>query len=156
MSSPLKKGIANASKCHDKEDYPGVQKFTKINDTRGASVRYGIDYVSLTRNGLSPEQALRIQKALYVHTIGFYDIIHECAQVKSNSKKDLIVGILRIYQQLLEKCHKHEWKMVVNEVAKSYEIERDEAKNHMDKIVLGKDKLNAKLRGEIRKLQQNI
>ena len=46
--------------------------------------------------------------------------------------------------------------MVVNEVAKSYEIERDEAKNHMDKIVLGKDKLNAKLRGEIRELQQDI
>lgn len=60
MSSPLKKGFANASKGHDKEDYPGVQKFAKNNDSRGASVRYGIDFVSLTRNGLSSEQALRI------------------------------------------------------------------------------------------------
>ena len=98
MSSPLKKGLANASKGHDKVDYPGVQKFAKINDTRGASVRYGIDHVSLTRNGLTSDQALRIQKALYVHTIGFYDIIHECSQVKSEKKKDLIVGILRVYQ----------------------------------------------------------
>lgn len=66
------------------------------------------------------------------------------------------MGILRVYQQLLEKCHKTEWKMVLNEVAKTYELERDENKNMWDNIILGKDKLNAKLRSEIRKLQKDI
>lgn len=63
------------------------------------------------------------------------------------------MGILRVYQQLLEKCHKTEWKMVLGEVAKTYELEREEAKKEWEKIIYGKDKMNARLRSEIRKLQ---
>ena len=51
-----------------------------------------------------------------MHTLGFYDTIKECSGSCKN-KKDLLVGVLRVYQQLLEKCAKSEWKLLVTEVA---------------------------------------
>ena len=43
--------------------------------------------------------------------------------------------------------------MVLSEVAKTYELEREEAKKEWENIIQGKDKMNARLRSEIRKLQ---
>lgn len=53
----LAKSQANASKnkTEPQEGYPGVNKVMKIKDSQGASVQYGLDYVSLTRNGLTQE-----------------------------------------------------------------------------------------------------
>lgn len=63
-----------------------------------------------------------MQRAIYVHTIGFYDVVMESIRGCKN-KKNVIISVLRIYQQLLEKCHKNEWKMLISEVANTYEAE---------------------------------
>ena len=80
------------------------------------------------------EQIDRLHKALfffalYVHTMGFYGTIHTMGFYgtvteitrSSKNRKNIIVGVMRIYQQLLEKCAKNDWKMLINEVAHEYE-----------------------------------
>ena len=39
---------------------------------------------------------IRLQKAIYVHTIGFYDVVIESIRGCKN-KKTVIVSILRVY-----------------------------------------------------------
>ena len=56
----LEKSQANASKLSVKEEYPGVGKVMKIKESQGASVKYGLDYNTLTRNGLSQSSAQRL------------------------------------------------------------------------------------------------
>lgn len=59
-----------------------------------------------------------------MHTVGFYDVIVESCR-GAKKKKNILVSALRVYQQLLEKVHKNEWRMLINEVAKTYESEND-------------------------------
>ena len=71
----------------------------KIKDNERASIKYGLDYLSLTgeNNGLTPDQALNLQKALYVHTIGFYGTVANSVH-HSKNKKVILVSVLRAYQ----------------------------------------------------------
>ena len=87
-----------------------------------ATLRYGLDYQSLSRHGLSKDQITRLHRALYIHTNGFYNTIKNVVKAVKDKKK-LIVGVMQIYQQLLEKCHRNDWKMLINEVANAYEEE---------------------------------
>ena len=91
-----------------------------MKDNVSASVRYGLDERSLYKQGLMKEQIDRLHKALYVHTMGFYGTVTEITR-SSKNRKNIIVGVMRIYQQLLEKCAKNDWKMLINEVAHEYE-----------------------------------
>ena len=125
-----------------------MSKVQKVKDSVGASIKLGVDYVSLTRNGLSPDQATRLQRALYVHTVGFYDIVMESCQASLN-KKNLVVGVMRAYQQLLERCQKIEWRMLIGEVAKTYEAENHEKQSKLRETIQRKDQIIAKLRQEI-------
>lgn len=86
-----------------------------------------------------------------MHTIGFYDTIKECTRSLKN-KKNLVVGVLKVYQQLLERCHKTEWKMLINEVANTYEEEALAQQREMRVQVIEKDRVISKLRLEIQQL----
>ena len=44
-----------------------------------ATVRYEIDYTSLTKTGIQPRLAERLQRMLYVYSVGFYGLIKEIA-----------------------------------------------------------------------------
>ena len=111
-------------------------------------MKYGLDYQSLTKAGLSQEQAHRLQRALYVHTIGFYTVLKESCRA-AKKRKQIIVGTIRVYQQLLEKCHRSDWRMLMTEVAKTYEKEHAEKQKELREQLLEKDRVNAELRKEI-------
>ena len=63
---------------------------------------------------------------------------------------------MRVYQQLLEKCHASEWRMLINEVANSYEDENSKQKTENELIVEGKDKIIGNLKREILELQAQL
>ena len=49
----LEKAGEKASTGKAEKHFPGVGKVQRIKETQGASIRYGLDYQSLTKNGLS-------------------------------------------------------------------------------------------------------
>lgn len=53
----MTKAVAQASKVklRDEKEYIGIGKVQKVSDSMGASLRYGLDYQSLSRNGLNKE-----------------------------------------------------------------------------------------------------
>ena len=90
-----------------------------------------------------------------MHTHGFYDVVKDiCRNIKN--KKSVIVPVMRVYQQLLEKCHASEWRMLINEVANSYEDENIKQKIDNEQIVEGKDKIIGNLKREILDLQAKL
>ena len=77
-----------------------------------------------------------------------------CRNIKN--KKSIVVPVMRVYQQLLEKCHASEWRMLINEVANSYEDENSKQKIENELIVEGKDKIIGNLKREILELQAQL
>ena len=103
-----------------KPKIPGVYEKEK---TKGkASLRNKIDLSSLLAAGITTEKAKRLQRALYVHSIGFYNLLKEVTSQCQN-KKDVIVGVFKILFSLIEMCEQSHYKMLVLEVAKQYEEE---------------------------------
>ena len=71
---------------------------------------------------MSKEQITRLHRSIYVHTHGFYNTVKDVCKATKN-KKNVVVNVMKVYQQLLERCHQHEWKLLINEVANAYESE---------------------------------
>ena len=116
----MEEASSKASKTKIRDIAPGLEDSQKVADSMPATLRYGIDYVSLSQQGLLRDQITRLHRSLYIYTVGFYSVVREaCSNAKV--KKNVIVGVMRVYQQLLEKCQKTDWKMLINEVANSYE-----------------------------------
>lgn len=154
----LAQAETQATKRHAADEFTGLpHQAQRVKDTEKASIKYGLDYQSLTgpKIGLTPATALRLQKAMYVHTIGFYSVIAEAVS-QSTHKKEIITSVLRVYQQLLERCHKNEWRMLINEVANAYEDEKVQRKKEHDQALFDKEKVIAALKKEIKGLQDQL
>jgi len=82
-------------------------------------------------------------------------VIKECCKAAKN-KKNILIGTLQVYQQVLEKCQKNEWKMLINEVANTYEKENDIKQAELKATILEKDQIIAKLRKELQEQQEKL
>ena len=144
----MNKAVAQASKATLKEEFNGIGKIQKVADSVSATLRYGLDYQSLTRNGMNKDQITRLHRALYTNTNGFYNTVKDLVGAAKDKKK-VIVGVMQVYQQLLEKCHRNEWKMLINEVANAYEEEDKVRKGELQSVVDGKNAVIGNLKKEI-------
>jgi hypothetical protein len=65
--------------------------------------RYGIDKLTLTNAGIPTEVVDRIFRALFVYSIGFYELMNKCLAHTKN-KYCTITSIWKVYSILLEYC----------------------------------------------------
>lgn len=77
--------------------------------------RYGIDRLSLSKGGISDETIDRIYRSLFVHSVGFHELIKSCLQ-HTKGRYEHITSIWKVYSILLEYSCKSDYQMLVDEV----------------------------------------
>lgn len=65
--------------------------------------RYGIDKLTLTNAGIPTAMVDRVFRALFVYSIGFFELMNKCLAHTKNKYKT-ITSIWKVYAILLEYC----------------------------------------------------
>ena len=68
---------------------------------RQPATRYGIDRTSLEKEGITPEAVDRVYKALFVYSVGFYELLQVCLQ-HTKHKYSVVTRIWKAFSILLE------------------------------------------------------
>jgi hypothetical protein len=102
----------------------------KTKNTKKLTQLMQIDYSSLCRNGLPSDKASQLLRSLYVHSVGYFQHIEELLY-HCKGKKDIIMNVWRVFYMLLESCQKVEHKMIMIELAESFEVEKAEFKSQL-------------------------
>jgi len=81
-----------------------------------------VDCASLQEFGLSAENAKRLQRNLYIYSVGFHaqlkSITHGC-----KNRTRLLLQLWKAYSVILEQCMNSDYKFLIIEVAKLVEEE---------------------------------
>lgn len=86
--------------------------------------RYGIDRLALTNAGIPNDMVDRIFRALFVYSVGFYELIKKCLQ-HTEKKYSIITAIWKVFSILLEYCCKTDYRMLISEISKEHKEESD-------------------------------
>jgi hypothetical protein len=78
--------------------------------------RYGVDKLTLTNAGIPNEVVDRIYRALFVYSIGFYELMNK-ALIHTSNKYRVITSIWKVYAVLLEYCSASDYRMLINELS---------------------------------------
>lgn len=84
--------------------------------------RYGIDRLTLTLAGIPNEMVDRIFRALFVYSVGFYELVKKCLQ-HTERKYSIITSIWKVFSILLEYCCKTDYRMLISEISKEHKDE---------------------------------
>jgi hypothetical protein len=101
------------------------------------------------------DKAAQLLRALFVHSVGFFEHIHELVfHVKH--KKEVIMNVWRAFHMLLESCQKVEHKLIMIELAESFELEREQFRQReYDEAKRTEQKLTA-LKNELKEREEHI
>jgi hypothetical protein len=86
--------------------------------------RYGIDRLALTNAGIPNDMVDRIFRALFVYSVGFYELVKKCLQ-HTERKYSIITSIWKVFSILLEYCCKTDYRMLISEISKEHKEEMD-------------------------------
>lgn len=64
----------------------------------------------------------RIFRALFVYSVGFYELIKKCIQ-HTEKKYSIITNIWKVFSILLEYCCKTDYRMLIAEISKAHKDE---------------------------------
>lgn len=98
-------------------DIPNV--ILKPEDKKPIS-RYQIDRLDLQNSGIPNEMVDRIYRALFVYSVGFYELIKKCLE-HTEKKYTIITAIWRVFSILLEYCCRTDYRMLISEIEQEHE-----------------------------------
>ncbi len=87
--------------------------------------RYGIDRISFQLLGIPNELADRVYRALFVYSVGFYELIRKCLQ-HCDKKYTIITNIWKVFAILLEYCCRTDYRMLISEISREHKQALDE------------------------------
>lgn len=91
--------------------------------------RYGIDRLMLQNSGIPNDMVDRIYRALFVYSVGFYELIKKCLD-HTEKKYTIITAIWRVFSILLEYCCRTDYRMLISEIEQGHEKKISELRNH--------------------------
>jgi hypothetical protein len=103
-------------------DIPGVLLKPKH---KNPISRYGVDKLTLTNAGIPTEVVDRIYRALFVYSIGFYELMNK-ALAHTTGKYGVITSIWKVYAVLLEYCSASDYRMLISELSTQHMEEMQE------------------------------
>ena len=106
-------------------DIPGV---ILKSEHKNPVARYGIARKDLMDSGLSDEMVDRVYRALFVYSVGFYELVEKCLEHTQN-KYTIIVAIWKVFAILLEYCCRTDYRTMISKIVQ----ENDEEKAKMVK-----------------------
>ena len=94
--------------------------------------KFGIDRGTLKNNGLDEVDINRIYRALYVYSLGFYELVREPIE-RGKNRKLILATIWKIYSVLLQYVGKTEYSTIVTELTNAYQIDVQKLEERMEK-----------------------
>ena len=89
--------------------------------------RYGINRSDLYDAGMDHETVDRIYRALFVYSVGFYELIKKCL-AQTSKKYTIITKIWKVFSILLEYCCRTDYRMLISEISKEHDAAMEELK----------------------------
>ena len=83
---------------------------------RDPLLRYQIDRMSLSIEGMSTESIDRLYKGLFVHSVGFFEFVNTLTK-NVKSKYATITNIWKAFTVLLEYACKVDYRLIVTQIA---------------------------------------
>ena len=77
--------------------------------------RYCIDRVTFGALGIPSEFVDRVYRALFVYSVGFYELIHKIFD-HAEGKYSLITSVWKVFSILLEYCCRTDYRMLISEI----------------------------------------
>lgn len=81
-------------------------------DHKSPSSWYGIDWMQLLGSGLPTQFVERIYWGLFVHSLGFFEIVNKCLEHSTNSSI-IVTRIWKVFAVLLEFCCRTDYEMMI-------------------------------------------
>ena len=78
--------------------------------------RYGIDRMAFTSAGIPSELVDRVYRALFVYSVGFYELISKCLQ-HTDRKFTIITNVWKVFSILLEYCCRTDYMMLITKIS---------------------------------------
>lgn len=100
-------------------DIPGV---ILKPESQNPMARYGIERMSLNDAGLTNEFVDRIYRALFVYSVGFYELIKKCLE-HTDKKYTIITSLWKVFAILLEYCCRTDYRMLIQEISVEHKKE---------------------------------
>ena len=98
---------------------------------------YGIDRDTLKFLGITEINVDRLYRALFVYSIGFYELISlitSSIKSKDQTKRSQIIGaVWTVYSILLEFWCKTDYKLLISQIAVDYENEKQKLKDVIER-----------------------
>lgn len=82
------------------------------NETKVPLVRFGIDRTTLLNSGLQSSEVDRIYRALFVYSIGFFQLIRKILE-HTRKKYSIVTGVWKVFAILLEYCCQFDYEMII-------------------------------------------
>ena len=123
-------------------------------------MRYGIDRDRLKFLGVSDIMIDRLYRALFVYSVGFYELITKITKFnnkeQSESKRSKIISsVWTVYSILLEFWWKSDYRLLISQLATEYEKQKQTLKDIIEKnndMFLDKE---AELRDQFKDMQKD-
>jgi len=87
--------------------------------------RYGIERAVLIEAGIPNEAVDRIYRALFVYSVGFYELMKKCL-AHTQKKYTIITALWKVFSILLEYCCRTDYRMLIQEISQEHKKEMDE------------------------------
>jgi hypothetical protein len=93
--------------------------------------RYGIDRMAFSQSGIPNDLVDRVYRALFVYSVGFYELIKKCLQ-HTEKKYTLITNVWKVFAILLEYCCRTDYRMLISEISKEHKTELDKMEHEFN------------------------
>ena len=113
--------------------------------------RYQIDRLVLTNAGIPPDMISRIYRALFVYSVGFYELIKKCLE-HTEKKYTIITSIWKVFSILLEYCCRTDYRMLISEISREAEEKMKKMTEKYDERFQEQAKNEKNLKHEMEKL----
>ena len=131
-----------------------VHKFSK-SDLRKATTKYGISKQNLHDQGMKPDLISRIQRGLFVHSMGFYELVREASKTCKNPPM-MTINIWTVYSKLLEQCCHTDHKLLMMELTEGLTKEIEKTKQECAKKIESFSETEAIMRQNINQLEEKM
>ena len=91
-------------------------------DKQNPMVRFGIDYDSLIKQGIKPDDITRIYRSLFVYSVGFYEMLKKMIDPTTGSYS-VCTSIWKAFAICLEFCCRSDYKMLVAQITSEFQKE---------------------------------
>ena len=103
-------------------------------ESKDPMARYGIDKLTLTNAGVPIDVIERIFRALFVYSIGFYELMDKLL-IHTKGKYKIVTSLWKVFSILLENWCTTDYRMLINEFDQLHKDEIKELKLQYDEKI---------------------